>query len=216
VKNIILTEKDLNILTTKNEVRGSGSLGVLYEIPNDELIKLYYKDFVDEFIKRDYSTLHQTIEITKEVYQFLKYEPELNRIKKLIERQKYITMTQLPIGVVTFESWLIGVILKYHGNCLNLGQYIEFISRNELISILKIVRSRIDELHKNYIYPTDIKENNILVNPNDKSIYLIDLDDLYTRVLDEYDEYSYNYSNTNLNDFNNAILKRHTNLRERK
>lgn len=185
MNSIILTNEELNRL--RNRRIGSGTeanvydagKGILYKIykPYDELLEeLNYYDGLN--ISSVYSDKH---------------------IKTAIERQQYVTKTDLPKApIYSSDKKFIGCSLKKHTFCRPM-QSITMLPIKKQAIILKRLLDAVKELCDNYIYPHDlcVKEidgkphSNVLVTLNGLP-KIIDLDGkstIYTKDKSEQDEY---------------------------
>lgn len=109
---------------------------------------------------------------------FVKPTPE--KIYKLYERQESITHTSLPHGLLfTYneqgEKVFLGIVMKYFKDHLSIDTIttVENVDMNSIY--LNFVRS-LKELTDNFIYPTDLNNKNILVEPATLEVQIIDLD----------------------------------------
>lgn len=98
-------------------------------------------------------------------------------ISKLQERQKDITKTKFPTGVVTFEGRILGQEIPFYGDSVTISKHvcktkkqIEFETYHELIDILK-------ELRENDIYYCDVHGGNFMINNITNKIDIIDFVD---------------------------------------
>ena len=119
------------------------------------------------------------------LYKFYKHfwQYDINRLEKLIKLQKNIQHTTMPVGSICVDDIFVGAVLKYFCNHEKL---IESKSNNLelIIFLLKQLKTIIKELTDNYIYLTDLDDENILVSKTGK-LELIDLDGLDTIISDQ-------------------------------
>lgn len=165
-----------------NENIGIGNFGVVNKFDENTLIKLYNaKPFVPRLLvqclkERDFDLIQK--ETNKK---------DLERLKKLIERQSSIKYTKLPIDTVITKKYLSAVLLPYYKGYITLFDLNKSLNLKEKVKILEIIREKVLELEKNYIYPTDLHQRNVIINLNTYDTVLIDLDDKFTIVTDDLD-----------------------------
>jgi len=163
--NISIPQKHLdNFISSLKVLSEEGRESTIYFSPNDsDIYKIYY----DSIFKK----------------------PTKEKIKKLSERQKKISRTILPKGILSIytnegEQVLIGTIMKYFEDYVSIDELDEFQDIDMKNIFVSLVRS-LKELTDNNIYPTDLNNKNILVNPNTLDLQIIDLDGEHCVVSDK-------------------------------
>ena len=180
-------EKIIELLSNKNKYYDYGAYGILAEYNDTTLIKIYYKDIFNTYTSLDIKTLDEEInillEVEKDMMEFNKsYITKLQQLKTIYRALKKTKSNSLIKGIVTYKSYPIGVLLENYKNYLKLSQIYKNLSNEDKIEVLNRVKELMFDLLDNNIYPADIKENNILINPNNLDIKLIDLDGHETRI----------------------------------
>lgn len=115
---------------------------------------------------------NQVHKIYKKIWQY-----DSRKIILLNERQKYIKNTTMPLGIISLDDIFIGVILKLFQNHIPLSK----LNSSLIIDILRQIKVNLQELTSNYIYPTDLDDENILISKTGK-VEFIDIDGLDTIV----------------------------------
>lgn len=101
-------------------------------------------------------------------------------IINLQKKQSNVFLTEFPTGIITLNSLIIGQEIPFYQEYITLRKFIKnngTIDKNTIILILKIFR----ELLSNDIIYSDIHSNNILINPNNFDIKLIDFDPTFVK-----------------------------------
>jgi hypothetical protein len=183
----ISKEKLIELLSNKNKYCGYGAYGILVEYDEETLIKIHYKDIFNTYTNLDIKTLVEEINILLEVEKDMtefdsKFISKLQQLKKIHKALKKTKSNALIKHIVTCDGYPIGVLLNNYKNYLNLSQVYKNLNNDEKIEVLKRIKELMFDLLENNIFPADIKENNILINPNNLDIKLIDLDGHETRV----------------------------------
>ena len=180
-------EKIIEILSDKNKYCGFGAHGIIIEYDETTLIKIYHTDIFNGYKNLDIITLDEEInvllETEKEMKEFKRnYLSKLQQLKKTYIALKRTKSNSLIKSIVTCKGYPIGVLLENYKNYLKLSEIYKNLNNDEEIIVLKNVKELMFDLLDNNVFPTDIKENNILINPNNLEIKLIDLDGYETRV----------------------------------
>ena len=153
-----------------------GQFGIITLI-NDELYKVYYKDFIRTYLSKNEN------ELDFEVNNALKVENSSNMglrspnkrledLKRLLETKSNDLIT----GVLSYNGLLVGVVMNYYNGYTLLSDAAKSISEDELDKYIKISYDLVDDLMINGIVPGDVSEDNILVNTETGNVKLIDLD----------------------------------------
>ena len=185
MREFIINEKELLYYLFSNDYIGKGSFGIVCRYNKDDLIKIYYRDIFSTYITKDASKLNEEIDLLKEItnYRLINkevYELNVLKLKKLYE-------LNLIKGITLYHDWHIGTIIPYYKDYNKLSSIDDRLTKNELLLILNKVKENLETLIDNNLYPSDIREDNILVRESDLEVKLIDLDDIYTR----YEEKNY-------------------------
>lgn len=172
------TPKELKDIITNSKLIGRGFFskvflydGVLFKLDGSlyDLLKVNYKCFSDEVFEQRYH------------YDKTDFA-DLNHIKELAEKQKDITLTKLPKGIVKVNDRISGVILPYHkdykdASLLSLKDY------RDLLTVLKNLLLALKELAENRITQEDLycdeyrdKPLRNVVYNNNFDTQIIDLD----------------------------------------
>ena len=108
---------------------------------------------------------------------------KLSMLKKKISKLEQ-TESSLIEGIILYHSYPIAVLVKSYLNYSSLADVLISLDENQK----KVIRDRIEFLYRNLIqydvYPTDIKNDNILVHVNNLDVKIIDLDGFDTVVGD--------------------------------
>lgn len=147
IENYII---DNDFIFEKSNIFFEDSNTIIYDIGNDLAFKINKSLFNKE---RESYTNEETI-------------------SSLVLKQKNITLTDFPIGVVSCKKRCVGQVIRLYKNYYPL----KGIVNNDNISILydKVI-AIIEELLNNGIMYSDIHENNFLVN-NNLDVKLIDFE----------------------------------------
>lgn len=182
-----------SFLTNKdNKCIGQGCYGIVSKYNNNTLIKLYYKDFIETYISRDINELDKEFNTRIEVLNIIKCNSEHkdNDIEcdELAKKKEYL-LEKIGFlkGIVLYRGLKVGILINYYKNFIDLKEIFYVLQTNEQLSLLNKIKEQIIKLNNLNLYPMDLKEDNILVNPKTLDIAFIDLDDLYTR----YEEMQY-------------------------
>ena len=163
-----------------------GTMGVLKKYDENTLIKFYFVQHADHLLVLDY--------MCDDVTDILLYmtkssnRKDIERVKKLMERQPIIKQTTLPTGIIITNKFLCASLIPYFKEYRTLLNLQSNLSNKDKIKVLEVVREKVKELTDNYIYPNDLWAKNIMIHPITKDIELIDLDDRKTFVRDSYDK----------------------------
>lgn len=104
-------------------------------------------------------------------------------VSELIKRQPYITKTKFPIGLISFNSKIIGQQIPYFDNYKQLNK-LETIKN---ISIYEKILESIKEMYENGVMYLDIHDKNFIINKKN-NVQTIDFEDKYIMFDDYSDE----------------------------
>lgn len=194
MRELKLTPLEMKRLIQNTRMIGQGNFGVTFE-HNGRLIKL------DKYL---YSLLrvNDDADFTfDQVYH--KYKPDFAdplQIARLVEKQKNITLTSLPEGIVTINGRTTGIIIPYHRNHLALEK-LSPKDYKRLLIILRKLLQEVRELADNEISQEDLahfpdkwsrkKEYNVLYQGDTPQI--IDLAGDFVRVGQDFTDPSLMY-----------------------
>ncbi len=192
MKTLNLSSTELSNIINNNEFIGNGSYGLVVKLNDEYLFKFKYKDFIDAFGVDNNSINFQKLgDITK----IIKDRKQINQIvyggiettivkmiKLAMTKQKNLKHTTLTQGLVYVDDFCVGYILKNHKNMISLYQYQKEndISSAEKDVIMDKIKVSMEEMIKNYIYLSDFTTNNILYNPENNQLEIIDFEDSLT------------------------------------
>lgn len=192
MKPMEITDNELlAYLKLSEDTELSGSYGKIITLNNNELLKIYYRLFKQNFNTCTSQDLKKDLEQIKNFstngtmsYKKLLADPE--RIKTLIEKLNETSQKDLIKDYIIYEELVIALILT---NYKDYETYEELIinnklTRNEHKYILEQIKEKVYELINTRLYPLDLKEDNIMVHKQTLDVKLIDLDDLGTIFLD--------------------------------
>ena len=101
-------------------------------------------------------------------------------IVNLQKKQSNVFLTEFPTGIITLNSLIIGQEIPFYQEYITIKKYIENngeLDNGTILLILKIFK----ELISNDIIYSDIHSKNILINPKNLDIKLIDFDPTYVK-----------------------------------
>ena len=192
MKTLNLSSTELSNIINNNEFIGNGSYGLVVKLNDEYLFKFEYKDFIDAFgVDNNSINLQKLGDITK----IIKDRKQINQIvyggiettivkmiKLAMTKQKNLKHTTLTQGLVYVDDFCVGYILKNHKNMISLYQYQKEndISSVEKDVIMDKIKISMEEMIKNYIYLSDFTTHNILYNPENKQLEIIDFEDSLT------------------------------------
>ena len=147
----------------------------------DKLYKIYYKDFIKTYINKNDNFLDD------EVSSLL----EIERLTNLGLRDPYKKLTELNrlagtkssnliTGVLSYKGVLVGIQMNYLKDYITLKEISTRVEDSKLDIYLNKVYELVCNLLMENIVPTDVKEDNILVNEETNDVALIDLDGIET------------------------------------
>ena len=174
MREIILTNELKERILTPDNFLGKGNEGRVFKYSDSETIKIYYGIFNDYIFHSDRKPNDLEIEAS-EMYH--------NRILDLELRQNLIGRTNLPKGRVTLNDLTVGCILKYHKDHFPLVMHY-FENDETVLKTFREICKSVNELTTYCIYPTDVHEQNILIERKTNMPELIDIDGEYIHIAD--------------------------------
>ncbi len=178
---IEITKENVMALLFEGENIGMGTNGIIKEVNSTTLAKINYKEIIGTYLSRDSSKLDEEINTNKMAHEMLGEtvvsEAEMQEQKKL----QYLFKIGLLKGILMYNGYKIGVLLNYYKDYLKLTDVSHELSSDSLKFLMESIRSKLEELMQNGVFPRDLKEDNILVRQKDLDVVFIDLDDPETR-----------------------------------
>lgn len=152
---------------------GQGAYGIVIPYSNDTLLKLYYSEFQDTIENPCVRQLDKNIEHNRLWFGTRDYQ----ELKKKCERLELCKKGTYIKGIATYKDYPLGVYMKWYKSYQVLESMLFELSNEQKKFILSQVKQQVAELMDLGIFATDIKDDNILVDPNTLDTVLIDLDD---------------------------------------
>lgn len=171
----ISKDKFLSYLLNPNPIF-QGQFGKIV-LDNNKLYKIYYRDFIKTYINKDECFLDDEVNSLLEIEKLTNFELR-NPYKKLNELNR-LARTKLPnliTGVLSYKGLLVGIQMNYLKNYTTLKEISTRVEDSKLVIYLNKVYELVCNLLMENIVPTDVKEDNILVNEETNNVVLIDLD----------------------------------------
>ena len=175
----ISKEEFLSYLLNPNPLT-QGQFGKIV-LNGDKLYKIYYRDFIKTYINKNEDFLDE------EVNRLIENERLTNLglrdpYKKLSELNRLTKTNSLNLitGVLSYKGLLVGIQMNYLKDYITLKEISTRVEDSKLDIYLNKVYELICDLLMENIVPTDVKEDNILVNEETKEVVLIDLDGIET------------------------------------
>ena len=171
----ISKDKFLSYLLNPNPIF-QGQFGKIV-LDNNKLYKIYYRDFIKTYINKDECFLDDEVNSLLEIEKLTNFELR-NPYKKLNElnRLARTKSASLITGVLSYNGLLVGIQMNYLKNYTTLKEISTRVEDSKLVIYLNKVYELVCNLLKENIVPTDVKEDNILVNEETNDVVLIDLD----------------------------------------
>lgn len=171
----ISKDKFLSYLLNPNPIF-QGQFGKIV-LDNNKLYKIYYRDFIKTYINKDECFLDDEVNSLLEIEKLTNFELG-NPYKKLNElnRLARTKLASLITGVLSYNGLLVGIQMNYLKNYTTLKEISTRVEDSKLVIYLNKVYELVCNLLMENIVPTDVKEDNILVNEETKDVVLIDLD----------------------------------------
>lgn len=171
----ISKDKFLSYLLNPNPIF-QGQFGKIV-LDNNKLYKIYYRDFIKTYINKDECFLDDEVNSLLEIEKLINFELR-NPYKKLNELNR-LAGTKSPnliTGVLSYNGLLVGIQMNYLKNYITLKEISTRVEDSKLVIYLNKVYELVCNLLMENIVPTDVKEDNILVNEETNDVVLIDLD----------------------------------------
>lgn len=171
----ISKDKFLSYLLNPNPIF-QGQFGKIV-LDNNKLYKIYYRDFIKTYINKDECFLDDEVNSLLEIEKLTNFELR-NPYKKLNElnRLARTKSASLITGVLSYKELLVGIQMNYLKNYITLKEISTRVEDSKLVIYLNKVYELVCNLLMENIVPTDVKEDNILINEETKDVVLIDLD----------------------------------------
>ena len=171
----ISKDKFLSYLLNPNPIF-QGQFGKIV-LDNNKLYKIYYRDFIKTYINKDECFLDDEVNSLHEIEKLTNFElrdpyKKLNELNRLARTK----LASLITGVLSYKGLLVGIQMKYLKNYTTLKEISTRVEDSKLVIYLNKVYELVCNLLMENIVPTDVKEDNILVNEETKDVVLIDLD----------------------------------------
>lgn len=171
----ISKDKFLSYLLNPNPIF-QGQFGKIV-LDNNKLYKIYYRDFIKTYINKDECFLDDEVNSLLEIEKLTNFElrdpyKKLNELNRLARTK----LASLITGVLSYKGLLVGIQMKYLKKYTTLKEISTRVEDSKLVIYLNKVYELVCNLLMENIVPTDVKEDNILVNEETKDVVLIDLD----------------------------------------
>lgn len=175
----ISKEEFLNYLLNPNPLT-QGQFGKIV-LSSDKLYKIYYRDFIKTYISKNEDFLDEEVNSLLENEKLTSFglrDPykKLNELNRLTRTK----LSSLITGVLSYKGLLVGIQMNYLKDYITLKEISTMVEDSKLDIYLNNAYELVCDLLMENIAPTDINENNILVNEETKGVALIDLDGLET------------------------------------
>lgn len=171
----ISKDKFLSYLLNPNPIF-QGQFGKIV-LDNNKLYKIYYRDFIKTYINKDECFLDDEVNSLLEIEKLTNFElrdpyKKLNELNRLAS----IKSASLITGVLSYNGLLVGIQMNYLKNYTTLKEISTRVEDSKLVIYLNKAYEIVYDLLMENIVPTDVKEDNILVNEETNDVVLIDLD----------------------------------------
>lgn len=215
--NKISDKELLDLLTKSEDTELSGSYGKIITINDNELLKVYYRLFKQDFTNCTLQDLKDDLIKMKTfssnaTMSYKRLLADENRIIKLLELLNKTSSKDLIKDYIKYEEFVVALILSNYKD-YDTYEYLIFnddLSKKDHKLILEQIKEKVYELIENRLYPLDLKCDNIMVNKENLNVRLIDLDDLGTIFLDSTHTKSYERSvKFKLDNLEYKVLKRY-------
>ena len=175
----ISKDKFLSYLLNPNPIF-QGQFGKIV-LDNNKLYKIYYRDFIKTYINKDECFLDDEVNSLLEIEKLTNFElrdpyKKLNELNRLARTKSASLIT----GVLSYNGLLVGIQMNYLKNYTTLKEISTRVEDSKLVIYLNKVYELVCNLLMENIVPTDVKEDNILVNEETNDVALIDLDGIET------------------------------------
>mgnify|MGYP004647818037 FL=1 len=171
----ISKDKFLSYLLNPNPIF-QGQFGKIV-LDNNKLYKIYYRDFIKTYINKDECFLDDEVNSLLEIEKLTNFElrdpyKKLNELNRLARTK----LASLITGVLSYNGLLVGIQMNYLKNYTTLKEISTRVEDSKLVIYLNKVYELVCNLLMENIVPTDVKEDNILINEETNDVVLIDLD----------------------------------------
>lgn len=171
----ISKDKFLSYLLNPNPIF-QGQFGKIV-LDNNKLYKIYYRDFIKTYINKDECFLDDEVNSLLEIEKLTNFElrdpyKKLNELNRLARTK----LASLITGVLSYKGLLVGIQMNYLKNYTTLKEISTRVEDSKLVIYLNKVYELVCNLLMENIVPTDVKEDNILINEETNDVVLIDLD----------------------------------------
>lgn len=171
----ISKDKFLSYLLNPNPIF-QGQFGKIV-LDNNKLYKIYYRDFIKTYINKDECFLDDEVNSLLEIEKLTNFElrdpyKKLNELNRLARTKSASLIT----GVLSYKGLLVGIQMNYLKNYTTLKEISTRVEDSKLVIYLNKVYELVCNLLMENIVPTDVKEDNILINEETNDVVLIDLD----------------------------------------
>lgn len=180
MKVIEISKKEfLSYLLNPNPLT-QGQFGKIV-LNGDKLYKIYYKDFIKTYINKNDNFLDDEVSSLLEIERLtnLGLRDPYNKLTELNRLSKTNSLN-LITGVLSYKGLLVGIQMNYLKDYITLKEISTRVEDAELEIYLNKVYELVCNLLMENIVPTDVKEDNILVNEETNDVALIDLDGIET------------------------------------
>ena len=180
MKVIEISKKEfLSYLLNPNPLT-QGQFGKIV-LNGDKLYKIYYKDFIKTCINKNDNFLDDEVSSLLEIERLTNLglrDPykKLTKLSRLLKTNSLNLIT----GVLSYKGLLVGIQMNYLKDYKTLKEISTRVEDAELDIYLNKAYELICNLLMENIVPTDVKEDNILVNEEKNDVALIDLDGIET------------------------------------
>ncbi len=168
-----ISKQELLDIIFDRELIGAGNYGKVYKLDDNTLFKFYYEKLSLDRTRTDIEALYRNIENLKH---------ELYRIKdttiyKIMQRK--VKGGSIPKGLLFTEGALVGSVLnRENGYSLQtVMKGVDDFDTATKRTIEENLYCAYEELIANFIYPYDVKSDNVIIDPKTLASKVIDLDD---------------------------------------
>ena len=207
----IFTYKELqDLFREDNKPLGKGAFGAVRPLDDFTLIKTYISETRDRSVDEMIATFKERKEAEEKRLE--RFPNSMTREKRIIKSRKGLYKTSksfsLIKGLAYYDGYAFGTLLRWYKNYLTLSRMnIRTLSDEQKEQLMINFDLLMKDFFDNYIYPMDIKEGNILFNPNTLDVKMIDLEDGLVDFLDEYNPYDYETCDEKIKKLKDRLLK---------
>ena len=192
MEKMFLTPEQLVDILANNEYVGRGTTSIIIKLDENNLLKFCYKDFISVLHKKNnkfnitnVNDLIRVLSLHKNVMEIMKQNGivrQIDLIEELVGKQPDVKKTSLTQGVVLCNGCMVGYLLKYHKNMVNLYDYLKDneLKNKEKKIVLANIEDAMLELIENGIYLKDFTTHNIMYNPKTQDVQIIDFEDAFS------------------------------------